>query len=164
MPSRSPRSTSRSISLRTPTSPKDLWRSTTSRARLSNEASGCNLRQPICTAASLLAGGVSVVVDLTLYPGFAQAGVAELRQAGRVVNLHCRADGALERFERRMRADARNRPASVTALVERSRSELAMFSEPLALGVPVLEVDATDGYQPPIEDVLTWVASHREAG
>lgn len=106
---------------------------------------------------TMLREGVSFVTDMTLYRGISEAELAALSPHGVVVNVHCRAEGPVERYERRQRSDPRNNPASVTRHVERTRSELHLTFEPLNLGVERVEVETTDGYTPPIDELVRQV-------
>jgi predicted kinase len=51
--------------------------------------------------ALLLKSGVSLVADGTLYRGWDEANVRPLFGLGEVVNVHCRATGAIERYRTR---------------------------------------------------------------
>lgn len=124
-------------------------------------ANGTAFRLIYGTASTLLAEGMSLVVDMTLYPRYSVGEIARLRAGGAVVNVHCWADDALVRFERRMLADDRNNPTSVAMLVQKTRAQWADVSRPLELGVPRVEVDCSEGYDPALEVVAAWIEGCR---
>jgi predicted kinase len=99
--------------------------------------------------AGYAAAGCSVIADATLYRDQSEADVREvLAPVGAVRNVHCRSDLAYERFVARGHDDAMN---------ARVAGNLPLVAEPLDLGVPVLEVDTTDGYDPVLAEVIAWV-------
>ncbi|MBO0703333.1 MAG: AAA family ATPase [Candidatus Dormibacteraeota bacterium] len=110
------------------------------------------------TASLLLRSGVSLVADGTLYRGWDEDNVRPLLHLGEVVNIHCRAQDALERFgarERRQGASDRE----LAALVARAESQLDRTVEPLDLGCPRYLVDTTAGYDPPLPVLLQTLRS-----
>lgn len=102
--------------------------------------------------------GVSFVADQTFYRGVSEPDVARrLAPRSVLVNVHCRSEHALERFERRMRADplcGEARLGKLLALAEELQSEL---SDPLAFDCPCIVVNTDDGYSPPMQRVLVWI-------
>lgn len=105
------------------------------------------------TASLLLRSKVSLVADGTLYQGWDEDQVRPLLELGDVVNVHCRARGALQRFADRERRKGAPE-AEVSARVERAGSQLHRVTEPLDLGCPRYLVDTTAGYAPPLPDLL----------
>jgi predicted kinase len=107
------------------------------------------------TVEALLGQGISVVGDMTLYPGISEPDVAaRVAPIATLINVHCRASNAMARFEARMRADPLNR-GRVDALLPQVAALAAVLVEPLDLGCPWIVVDTTDGYVPSIEEVVT---------
>lgn len=99
--------------------------------------------------AHLAAAGCSVVADATLYRDQSEADVRSvLAPVGDVRNVHCRSALASDRFV------ARGHPQAVNDRVARNAP---LVTEPLALGVPLLEVDTTDGYDPALPSVVAWL-------
>ncbi|WP_144765736.1 AAA family ATPase [Curtobacterium sp. 9128] len=91
----------------------------------------------------------SVIADATLYRDQSEADVRTvLVPAGVVCNVHCRTDLALGRFATRGHG---------AAMEARVRGNLPRVERPLDLGVPLLEVDTTDGHDPLLADVVRWV-------
>jgi predicted kinase len=100
---------------------------------------------------SLLAHGISVIGDMTLFRGVSEPDIARrLSPRARLVNVHCRTPGAVARYESRARADPvhRHRVDGLLPLVRQLQVEVF---EPLELGWPCVLVDTTDGYIPSLE-------------
>lgn len=106
--------------------------------------------------ALLLRKGVSLVADATLYRGESESDIAELCALAEAVNVHCRALDAVERFRRREMGCA-TRLGPIDALVARVEADLPRTRDPLALDWPVVEVDTTNGYSPPLEEIASWL-------
>jgi hypothetical protein len=69
------------------------------------------------------------------------------------VNVHCRANGATERYRiRHERAGVSL--AELPALVARVEAEQHRVVDRLNLGCPRLEVDTTDGYEPSLAELI----------
>ncbi|ROP61090.1 AAA family ATPase [Curtobacterium sp. ZW137] len=102
------------------------------------------------TATAAYAGaGCSVIAEATLYRDQSEAEVREfLEPVGAVRNVHCVTALAHERFVARGHDDTLN---------ARVLGNLPRVSSPLELGVPVLEVDTTDGYEPTLDAVVAWL-------
>ncbi len=102
--------------------------------------------------------GVSFVAEQTFYRGVSEPDVARrLAPRSVAVNVHCRSEHSLERFERRMRDDplcGDRRLRKLMALAERLQAQLY---EPLALSCPVVVVDTDDGYAPSLEGVIAEI-------
>jgi chloramphenicol 3-O-phosphotransferase len=102
--------------------------------------------------------GVSFVAEQTFVRGVSEPDVAR-RLATRcvLVNVHCRSEHAVARFERRMRADplcGEARLLKLMPLAERLQSQLY---EPLAMDCPLVVVDTDDGYTPPLHIVIEQI-------
>jgi predicted kinase len=99
--------------------------------------------------AHLAAAGCSVVADATLYRGQSEADVRRvLGPVADVRNVHCRTHLAFDRFV------ARGHGAAADARVARNAP---VVTDPLDLGVPLLEVDTTDGHDPALDRIVSWV-------
>lgn len=99
--------------------------------------------------AAYAAAGCSVIADATLYRDQSEADVrATLQPVSAVLNVHCQSALATDRFI------ARGHDATLNARVLGNQPRV---SSPLHLGVPVLEVDTTDGYEPALDAVVAWL-------
>jgi len=103
--------------------------------------------------ALLLRSGVSLVADGTLYRGWDEEHVRPLLELGDVVNVHCRTAAAMDRYRARLlRAGTPGHEAA--ALIARVTVDRARVEESLGLGCAALEVDTSDGYDPPLEELV----------
>jgi predicted kinase len=103
--------------------------------------------------ALLLRSGVSLVADGTLYRGWDEAHVRPLLQLGDVVNVHCRAAAAMDRYRARLVREG-TPGDEVAALIARVTVERDRVEQPLSIGCTALEVNTSDGYDPPLERLL----------
>lgn len=81
----------------------DLWdglRFTAARGGGEGVAHGVDVW--FATITLMLRSGVSLVADGTLYRGRSEADVRPLLELGEIVNVHCRAAGALDRYRARL--------------------------------------------------------------
>lgn len=101
-----------------------------------------------------LASGMSLVMDMTMYPEFSPAEVGSLQPHGLVVNVHCRAEDALARWEHKVSSQ---RPELAEAIIERGRPVQDIASEPLDFGCPRIDVDTTEGYAPSMEEIISSI-------
>jgi predicted kinase len=108
------------------------------------------------------ANGVSLVVDQTLYTGMEPEITSRFVPVASVVNVHCRCPHAYERWVAKVRADPRFAPGpafeEVNARVQREKHK---FIDPLPLGVPLIEVETSDGYDPPLAQLVELIAGSR---
>lgn len=102
--------------------------------------------------------GVSFVADQTFFRGVSEPDVkARLAPHGTVLQVHCRSANALERWRERMQEDplcGPDRLAKLLPVVEQLDDELV---EPLELACPVIVVRTDDGYEPPLEDLVSAI-------
>ena len=101
----------------------------------------------------LLESGVSLVADGTLYRDWDEANARPLLALADVVNVHCRSDQAVDRHRARLRR-AGTSPDEVAATVARVEAQLHRTSHRLDLGCRCLQLDTSDGYDPPLEELL----------
>lgn len=106
------------------------------------------------TIALLLRRGVSLVADATLCRGEPEPDLAELCALAEAVNVHCRALYAVERFRRREIGSATGL-GPIDVLVAWVEADLPRTSDPLARDWPVIEVNTTRGYSPPLEEIAS---------
>ncbi len=102
--------------------------------------------------------GVSFVAEQTFYRGVSEPDVrARLADHGAVVQVHCQSGNARERWQQRMEADplcGPNRQRSLLPVIARLDDELV---EPLDFSCPVVVVRTDDGYDPPLETVVSSI-------
>jgi predicted kinase len=104
----------------------------------------------------LLAGGVSMVADGTMYRGEFEGDVRRLVNFADVVNVHCRCTSWLDRFrsreiEKQGEAPDSERLRFLMAKIENNKHKIV---EPLQTDATVIEVQTDDGYQPTIDDIV----------
>ena len=109
------------------------------------------------TLEHLLATGVSVVADGTMYAGEMEQSVRRLRDFAEVVNIHCWARSWRDRFFDRQR----DRGATPD-LMDRWEQHFAAYGrrivDPLELACRRVDVGTDDGYDPALDDVIEAVA------
>jgi hypothetical protein len=102
--------------------------------------------------------GVSFVAEQAFYRGVSEPDVkARLAPHGTLVQVHCQSAHAMERWRRRMLDDplcGPDRLAKLLPVVEQLDRELV---EPLDFGCPVIVVRTDDGYEPPLEEVVSTI-------
>jgi hypothetical protein len=103
--------------------------------------------------ALLLRSGVSLAADGTLYRGWDEAHVRPLLGLGDVVNVHCRASGAVDRYRARLLREG-TPGEELEALVARVVAEQDRVVEYLSLGCVRIEVDTSDGYDPQVAELV----------
>ena len=109
-------------------------------------------------AAAHLDRGVGIVLECNFKAGLSEAQLGPLVASAAAVTVHCVLDGrvAIERY--RARASSRH-PAHIEAAVLATANPLVWeWSHAVPdLGIPVLEVDTTDGYEPSFDAIVAWV-------
>jgi predicted kinase len=102
--------------------------------------------------------GVSFVTDGTLYRGLSERDVKErFVPIATVVNVHTRAQNEYDRFVRRESQRAGWSDEWVKSHMARLKEIYNDTVDPLDFGVPLIEVDATDGYDPSIHDIVAHI-------
>jgi predicted ABC-type ATPase len=102
------------------------------------------------------ANGISLVVDQTLYTGMEPEITERFVPIASVVNVHCRCPHAYERWVEKVRVHE-----GWEEVNERVLRETHKFTDPLALGVPLLEVETSDGYDPPLDELIRRIGELR---
>jgi predicted kinase len=108
------------------------------------------------TMEHLLAGGVSMVADGTMYQGVFEGDFRRLTHFADVVNVHCRCTSWLNRFRTREieengEAADGDQLGSMLHKIEKVKNQIV---EPLRTDAPVIEVRTDDGYEPTLEAVV----------
>jgi predicted kinase len=102
--------------------------------------------------------GISLVAEQTFYRGVSEPDVARrLAPRSVLVNVHCRSAQAMDRFERRMRADPLCGTARLRKLLPLAEELQSELFEPLDFACPCILVDTGDGYSPPLEHVVARI-------
>lgn len=99
---------------------------------------------------SFLGLGLSVIGDMTLFPGVSEADVkSHLAPRAELICVHCRCADPAKRWQEKLDADRlrRNRILELLPVVLELQSTLV---EPIELDCPTLIVDTTNGYQPSV--------------
>lgn len=108
----------------------------------------------------LLDADVGIVVDSNFHHGSSEQSLAELVVRSRAVLLHCettREERAARHINRSERGDRHPghhdgvMPEEVQANVD------AGVFEPLDLAIPLLRIDTTQGYTPPLTDIIRFI-------
>ncbi len=104
---------------------------------------------------------VSFVTDGTLYRGLSEKEVKErFVPIATVINVHARAQNEHERFIARERAREGWSDDWVNSHVDRLKEIYNDTVDPLDFGVPVIEVDTTDGYDPSLSEVVARIREY----
>lgn len=106
----------------------------------------------------MLGAGISLVTDGTLYRGLSEKDVKEIFvPIATVINVHVRAHHEFERFAKREAEREGWSDEWVHAHMDRLKEIYNDTVDPLDFGVPVIEVDATDGYAPALPRVVAHI-------
>jgi predicted kinase len=110
----------------------------------------------------LVDAGVSVVAEASFQHAVWEPGLRPLLDKARIRFVHCSVDAEVARERMARRADeiparrAVHGVYSVADSSERFRAAHESF-DPIALPVPSLEVDTTDGYAPSVEEIAAFI-------
>lgn len=111
---------------------------------------------------SMLKDGISLVTDGTLYAGISESDYKRyIVPHAFAVNVHTRAKNEKQRFiDREM-----NREGQSSDWVQDHLKVLdkiyTQTVDPIDLGIPVIEVEATDGYQPTVDEIVRRISTLR---
>lgn len=95
--------------------------------------------------------GISFVTDGTLYRGLSEKDIKErFMPIATIVNVHTRSQNEYDRFVRRESEREGWSDEWVKSHINKLKEIYNDTVEPLDFGVPVIEVDATNGYDPSI--------------
>jgi predicted kinase len=101
----------------------------------------------------LLAVGVSLVADGTMYRGEFESSIRRLCDLAEVVNIHCRAASASQRY--RDRELAKQLPQQVFDDQMKRLPEIGdLVTDPLDLGCPLIEVNTESDLNPSLDEIV----------
>jgi predicted kinase len=111
----------------------------------------------------LVDAGVTLVAEASFQHAVWEPGLRPVLDSARVRIVHCRVDAAVARERIARRADetvARRAVHGDYSLLESFDSFRKTFDsfDPIALPVPSLEVDTTDGYAPSAEEIVAFAS------
>ena len=107
---------------------------------------------------ALLRSGVSIVTDGTLYRGLSDKDIRErFLPVAFVINVHTRAQNELNRFVAREAEREGWSDEWVDSHLDRLKEIYNDTVDPLDLGVPLIEVDATEGYNPSVPEIVRHI-------
>jgi hypothetical protein len=110
----------------------------------------------------LVDAGVTLVVEASFQHALWEPGLRPVLRSARVRIVHCRVDAAVawERITRRADETAARRAVHgdyrLLEPFERFKKTFNSFN-PIALTVPSLEVDTTDGYDPAVDEIVAFL-------
>jgi predicted kinase len=108
----------------------------------------------------MIAAGVSLVTDGTLYKGVSENDIkTRLVATSHAVNIHVRAQNEHQRFYDREMSREGSSKDWIEAHMPKLEQIYADTVDPLELGIKCIEVNATDGYEPSIAQ-LASIVSH----
>lgn len=106
----------------------------------------------------MLQADIGLVTDGTLYRGLSEKDVREqFVPIAVVINVHVRAKNEYDRFVKRESEREGWSDEWVRAHMDRLKEIYNDTVDPLDFGVPVIEVDATDGYKPAMPDIVARI-------
>jgi predicted kinase len=111
------------------------------------------------TVQGMLAHGVSLVIDGTLYAGKSEADIKKFFEVAQVINVHCRTADPKQRFRERelARAASVERREWVEGFMERLDVMAPEVTDPLALDWEIIDVDTTGEYNPSISSIVEQI-------
>ena len=102
----------------------------------------------------LLRVGVSLVMDSTLYKDVSEVDINQRKGLADIVNVHCRADGANQRFyERELERGGGTAPDWLENHMTHLKKIKPLVEHPLAIGWDVIEVDTNGTYKPTVKEI-----------
>jgi hypothetical protein len=108
---------------------------------------------------SLLDLGLSVIGDMTLFPGGSEPDVgSRLAPKGHLFCVHCRCSEPSARWLTKLQGD-RLRSDSSGDLWPMELALQGSLTEPIDLGCRTLVVDTEDGYEPPLDGIKAEIRS-----
>jgi predicted kinase len=102
----------------------------------------------------LLTRGFSLVTDGTMYPGVSEQDIRDkLMPIARVINVHCNAEGHVERFYSREINRPPGKPAWLDNYMLHVEKVIKDTAAPLDIGCERIEVNTTAAYVPSIAEI-----------
>lgn len=109
----------------------------------------------------LLNDGVPIIIDGTLYKGKSEPDFKALCDGHRAINVHTSCAGATQRFvEREKERNQGLLPDWVTPHLDTLNAIEDEVIQPMDLGMPTLEVNTDDGYDPSLEQLVEKLSTH----
>lgn len=106
-------------------------------------------------AKCLLDNNISFVTDGTMYKGASEDDLKfHIIERSFAINVHTRAGGEKDRYRKREAERILGDDSWVEAHMVRLDEIYRDVVDPLGLGIPVIEVDTTNGYDPSVESIL----------
>jgi hypothetical protein len=102
----------------------------------------------------LLGLAISLVIDSTLYKDKSEENITPLQELADVVNLHCRANGADQRFyDREIERAGGTSPDWLENHMAHLKKIKPLVEHPLEMDWDVIEVDTNGVYKPTIKEI-----------
>lgn len=120
-----------------------------------------SMRLMYLTGRTTLSSGIGVVLEANFNHGISEGDLGVLMPLAVPLMVHCAAptDELVDRYEERDEDGERHPVHEGGDASDDLKDELDDgVYEPLDLPIPTLEVDSTDGFDPPLEQILTWIS------
>lgn len=119
---------------------------------------GIGIQRYFETVKTMLDSRISLVTDGTLRKGLSEPDMQEhFISYATVINVHTRAKNEHERFVQREKKRQGWSHHWVEGHISTLNEVYDRAVDPLDIGVPVIEVDATDGYDPTIPEIVRQI-------
>lgn len=117
-------------------------------------------------AERLLESGVGLVLESNFERGRAEARLAPLVANSHAVLVQCEVadELALERYRARAASGVRHPVHKDDVVIEARSRGIKSDHGALALGIPIIRVDTSDGYRPPVADVVAAIRGSASDG
>jgi adenylate kinase family enzyme len=119
---------------------------------------GVGIETYFSTVKNMLANNMSLVTDGTLRKNLSESDMQEhFISNAMVINVHTRAKNEHDRFVQREKQREGWSDEWVDSHITTLDEVYDRAVDPLDLGVPLIEVDATDGYDPPLAEIARQI-------
>lgn len=113
--------------------------------------------------------GISFIVDHVLQKNIAKETIIDkLLPYAHVIYMHTQAIDPIARYKKRLEEDGtvdmRERRDFLLSRAEFHTNNLKNTNDPIELGIPRLIVDANDGYNPSLEEIIQFVKNNSQLG
>jgi predicted kinase len=114
-------------------------------------------------ATELVGAGVSLILEAPFRSGVSEPSLTALthRAAAAVIVCTASSEVVVRRFRQRASSSERH-----PGHMDRIRPEMsrAIAFDPPDLGLPAVVVNTSDGYQPPLQELIEWISQHLPPG